>query len=657
MTVANLFLLGQFRLELAGGGVIEIRGRKARALLCFLAMSPNGQADRTVVAEKLWSEARDPKGSLRQAVREIRLAIGDRCPGLLSSDRLHLALNFELVTVDARFLLDAIAAGPDHAEEALSWIREGELFDGNALVDPVFDDWREIESRNLQQRLETGLQQLADDTMNARRFKQAEKFATALLSMNACCESAHQTKMKIASETGSVSAGLRQYQICKEVLAREIGVEPDDETEDLFRRLKELPSKSSESVGQVMETVPAMALPEGAFVFVDDFLPRDPTTDSRGLGEYVSGRVRGGLSEFEGFNVFDTSPQGGFDPTGLGNVTSRQSFLLTGWYLSIGATLRIYTQLSHLSGGGRVVWSAQFDNPRDCAFAQLDLIVDQLVQSLDFHIQSTSGRHALLNVSSESSPYDQVMRAIPTIFEIDQDSMDDAEFMLKEAIAKDPRFSRAFAWSAFLIFIKIGQGWSSDLYVDKERVEFFARRALELAPTDGFARAVAGHNYAFVGKNYVQAIDEFDQALKLNPNSAYLWGLSAITRLYLGQPKRALSHLNRYANMWPADPAPFFFGTARCFSLLAAGQHEAASRVGERVLAAKPQFNAVYRPMIATYGHLGKIEQAERLLGTLLEREPAFSVEWFRQSYLPLGHEYADHVVEGLQLAGAPKKS
>src|SRR5882724_8732003 len=70
MTIAELALLGGFRLRLAGGEVIDLPGQKDRALLAFLALHPGGPQSRDKLAGLLWSERGDQQArdSLKHAL-------------------------------------------------------------------------------------------------------------------------------------------------------------------------------------------------------------------------------------------------------------------------------------------------------------------------------------------------------------------------------------------------------------------------------------------------------------------------------------------------------------------------------------------------------------------------------------------------------------
>ena len=92
-----------------------------------------------------------------------------------------------------------------------------------------------------------------------------------------------------------------------------------------------------------------------------------------------------------------------------------------------------------------------------------------------------------------------------------------------------------------------GEGWSLDPDADRERALVVSRRAIELDAEDPFVLTVGGHILAFLGRKPNEAIDLFDRALAINQNSAFAWGLSALTLSFLGRPDEALERLQ---NVW-----------------------------------------------------------------------------------------------------------
>ena len=119
--------------------------------------------------------------------------------------------------------------------------------------------------------------------------------------------------------------------------------------------------------------------------------------------------------------------------------------------------------------------------------------------------------------------------------------------LLERAIALDPSYAQAYAYLAWWLNFRIGEGWSLDPDADRARALVVSQRAIELDREDAFALPLAATSSLSSGGSRGEAIELFDQALALNENSAFAWGLSALTLAYLGEADEALARLQ---NVW-----------------------------------------------------------------------------------------------------------
>ena len=116
----------------------------------------------------------------------------------------------------------------------------------------------------------------------------------------------------------------------------------------------------------------------------------------------------------------------------------------------------------------------------------------------------------------------------------------------------------------------------------------------------------------------------------------------------------ALSRLNRYRELAPADPMfplwEYFYAIAYFFK----HDYEQAVAIGRRAAKANPDFVNGYKPLIAALGHLGRLEEATPYIDKLLRLEPNFTVMSFGTVYPFLREADRDHYMQGLLLAGVP---
>ena len=128
-------LSGPFRVVLPDGATTAPPGKRAKALLAMLALSPDGLRSRAWLQDKLWSD-RDPEhgaASLRQEISALRRFMRDAGLDIVAADRETVRIDLRAVRVETPD--DGAASGH-------------ELLEGLDIRDEEFEDWlREERSR------------------------------------------------------------------------------------------------------------------------------------------------------------------------------------------------------------------------------------------------------------------------------------------------------------------------------------------------------------------------------------------------------------------------------------------------------------------------------------------------------------------------------
>jgi tetratricopeptide (TPR) repeat protein len=177
---------------------------------------------------------------------------------------------------------------------------------------------------------------------------------------------------------------------------------------------------------------------------------------------------------------------------------------------------------------------------------------------------------------------------------------------------------------------------------------------MRIDPENAEAMGIYAHTCAW-NKEFDPAIHYYDRSLRLNPNLAYIWALSAATYCYVGEPSEALKRLQRYRDLAPFDPYFRFFENAYTIAYTFSGDYEEAVKVGQRVVNANPDFTNGYKPLLASLGHLRRRSEAKSYLEKLLALEPSFTVQQFGAVYPFKFDGDRTHYMEGLRLAGVPE--
>jgi DNA-binding SARP family transcriptional activator len=259
----RLKLFGGFTLAGAGGAPVVIASRKCRALLAYLAVQPRPEP-RERLAALLWGDGPEARarGSLRQALTTLRRELpGDG--SWLQASAESLAVDGQALWVDAVEAQARLRSG--ETERALELCGAGELLAGLHAVAPEFDEWREAEGRRWRERETAALRSAAEQARTAGQGGQLLALARRLLRLEPWNEEAHRAVMLALAGLGRHSEALRQYQLAREALRKELGVAPGPETERLMMQVRALRSSTrAEPDGAGEAPPPSAAAPPPA---------------------------------------------------------------------------------------------------------------------------------------------------------------------------------------------------------------------------------------------------------------------------------------------------------------------------------------------------------------------------------------------------------
>jgi DNA-binding SARP family transcriptional activator len=216
---------------------------RPRELLVYLMMHPDGRT-KEQVGLAFWPEASAAqlRNSFHVTLHRLRKALGNSEWITLSNDRYRVdpavvaefdVADFERDLAAARKMLKRQEDGAVAAlERALERFR-GDLLDGEPA-----GDWH-LEHRDRLQRLYgDGLMELAARLAKEERHAKAADAYRRLLARDDLHEEAVRALMECHVELGERAQALRVYQRFAERLMKELDAEPDDETSELFERIR-----------------------------------------------------------------------------------------------------------------------------------------------------------------------------------------------------------------------------------------------------------------------------------------------------------------------------------------------------------------------------------------------------------------------------------
>lgn len=240
MTRLGIRLLGGFEVRSPTGERLSLPTRKSEALLAYLALTPGRAHARDKLTALLWAETTDRQArqSLRQALFSLRRTLaGPSDSAVLVEDGDTVAVDPPTVDVDvAAFEQAARAGGPDALERAAA-LYQGDLLAGIPVRSAGFEEWLRAERERLHELALASMARHIALLTKAGAVERAIEATMRLLSIDSLQEPVHRALMRLYVRAGRQDAALRQYQVCADVLRRELGTDPEPETRALYQDL------------------------------------------------------------------------------------------------------------------------------------------------------------------------------------------------------------------------------------------------------------------------------------------------------------------------------------------------------------------------------------------------------------------------------------
>jgi TolB-like protein/class 3 adenylate cyclase/Flp pilus assembly protein TadD len=331
-----------------------------------------------------------------------------------------------------------------------------------------------------------------------------------------------------------------------------------------------------------------------------------------GLSAYHSLRVIARSSSFQ-FRGSELSPP---------EIAERLDvqYLLEGSVRVAENRARVTAQLIE-SPDSHHIWADRYEADLDDIFEAQDRITSSIVGAIDPAIRV---EHATRSPTKNLEAWDHVQRGWYEIAKTKRDSYELGLSHFRQAIGLDPQYAEAYARAGNAIAIAVWLRWSDNPDNDLEIAEGYAKRAIELDERDA-----TGHQamsmVAYAQGRMVQTVREADRAIQLNPSNAAAHMLAAVGRIHGGDPDAGIPFAERAMELSPKDPSFTWFQGSRAIGHLLAGNYDEAVSDAKAAIATRYGYLFGRVMLIVALVQLGRIDEAQAEMRTLLEIDPEFS--------------------------------
>jgi TolB-like protein/class 3 adenylate cyclase len=378
-----------------------------------------------------------------------------------------------------------------------------------------------------------------------------------------------------------------------------------------------------------VSVLPALALPDKPSIAVLPFQNMSGDPEQGYFADSVVEDIITALSRFK--SLFVIARNSSFTYKGKA-VDIKQverelgvRYVLEGSVRKAGDKLRIAGQLIDSQTGAHL-WVDRFDGSLVDIFALQDQVAAGVAGVVSSKLDQAEIARAVRKPVGNLDAYDIFLRAMARMEEANKGALDDALRMFYQAIELDPDFPTPYAMAARCYGFRKIQGWIVDKEKELAETRRLAMKVAAIGHDDERALASAGQSLAWVCKDYDVGEALVDQALAINPNSAFCWRMRAYLSLYLGQHQAAIDQISRVFRLNPLDPDIARSEGIMALALVFLGRYEDSVKWAAKALARRPHWLLCMR--ISAVGHAlgGNLVEARRLAAQMHLLDPGMRI-------------------------------
>ncbi|QIO98820.1 adenylate/guanylate cyclase domain-containing protein [Bradyrhizobium symbiodeficiens] len=327
-------------------------------------------------------------------------------------------------------------------------------------------------------------------------------------------------------------------------------------------------------------------------------------------------------------------------------------YILSGKVRKSERNIRLSAFLTDLATGS-VIWAEKYDAKIEDIFSVQDEIALAVVARVATHVRRAEVKRAMRKRPQSLNAYDHLLRSLDLLYKLDFASFSRARTFLEKAREDDNTYAAPFAFSAHWHMFNIAEGWSANSDAEMAEVMRLSDCALERDPSNALALALKGHATSIFYRDYDAALDCFDRALTISPNSSWAWMFSSATYGFIGEARSGIERAERAIRLSPLDQQVFVSYARLAQNHYLNDSHEDALRWSRKALSLNPRFGNAIRVAAASLVALGRDKDALLLSSQHRKALPQFKVSQYAPR-CPFREPQRSLYLQRLNAAGIP---
>jgi TolB-like protein len=562
MTGYRFLLLGPPKFQTVAGDPVTIRSRKGTGLLACLALADGKSVGRDHLCALLWSDRQtaQARASLRQLLVDLRQDFGHGNHVLDSAADGAISFYESAVVSDVAEFQRLRRADDRRPLEQAFTLRRGQFLEGLAPEDAAFAEWLEDNRRVLDDLWCEATARLLRVLEREGDHRRSLDVAGRLLSIDPLCELAHQSVIRAHIAMNNRSLALRHYQEFREKLDRELGVEPDALTRQIAQDVSAQHTMLARPAEASASAVPTRR--PKASIAVLPFEHSSGNPDDLHFAAGLTEDLTTELSRFADLAVIAQASVRQHAQASEGRPRGLDTeYLVRGSVRRSDQRVRITASLVH-AADGVTLWSERFDRDFGNLFALQDDIVRQVVAVLAVRVEAFEMEKALQKPAMDYEAYDLFLKARFLQRESGREGILAARALLREAIAREPRFASAYAELSLGYSYEYQSDWSTDLELARQEAVAAAEQAVAIDHTNSNAHRALAEAQFYCNKNIDIAKAEADMALAQNPNDQFSMCLMGFALACNGHVADGQRYSLESLKLSPLVPEPCLYAIA-----------------------------------------------------------------------------------------------
>ncbi|MBF0266347.1 MAG: tetratricopeptide repeat protein, partial [Gammaproteobacteria bacterium] len=296
--------------------------------------------------------------------------------------------------------------------------------------------------------------------------------------------------------------------------------------------------------------------------------------------------------------------------------------IITGSVRKYSNSLRISAQLIDVNTK-RNIWAERYDRELKDVFSIQDDVTNNIIKALSLHLTSQEKSGVTKNKANNVEAYDLFLQGQMLMSRRTKDDNAQAQELMKQAIKKDPNYSRPYGSLAIAKVHAANSKWADAPVQEMDRALELAEISVKISPMSPHALWSLGFTHLF-RKEFEKAEIMAKKSIQYSPNYADGYGLLSLINNHLWKAEQAIKYINKAIELNPHFTFDYLYNLGMGYYTLE--KYDQAIQYLKKALERNPNFSRGRMFLVASYVGKGLIDDAEWELEQVISDRPSASI-------------------------------